>query len=158
MLTNVPARLYPTAARPPPDGWLAGWLVGWSDCENLQEGPRVKDAVVTPSFFLPADNSNWAAARAYSRSAYEALKISRARRRDATLRFRCSIHFPRCQYGPIYISPGVFSVLANSPPATRARIAETNKFPLSIRPREGDARGARNRSAENRVRSKILSR
>jgi len=56
MLTNVPLSHRSASA-----GWVASWL----DCENLQERPRAKDAVVTPFFFLPlpVDNSNWAETR-----------------------------------------------------------------------------------------------
>lgn len=28
-------------------------MAGWVDCENLQEGPQVKDAVLPSSFFSP---------------------------------------------------------------------------------------------------------
>lgn len=52
--------MYPRAFIPPQ---RARRMAGWLDCENLQEGPRAKDVVVTSSsFFSPADNSNWAVA------------------------------------------------------------------------------------------------
>lgn len=124
MLTNVPARLYPTAARPPG---------GWPNCENLQEGPRVKDAVVT--FFSPADNSNWAAARgegAFSPGAYEAFKISR----------RCDFDVA----SPFQISARPYLFRRRFRRDFARLAAKQTKFPLSIRPRS--RRGYR--PAENR--------
>lgn len=143
MLTNVPARLYPTAARPP-DGWLAGW----SGLRKFARRTVGKGCGCNFFFFLPQTTliGQWRAEKGrIRRRAYETLKISRHRDLDVASTLQVSVRSN-------FIS-AVFS--------TRTRPTRAHRRNKQISAIDSSARGRRARrgiALRKIIRPKILSR